>query len=167
MKSAVCLRVRKLGSLWSHSHEYHSIVCISFNRYRCNAICIINTENGLIFTTCLCVYWVMFLAGAFRVFVLHAWICDGLAVLFFWVQIHEWLTGRGVGTVIIYVYALCIFAWMYAILCVWILFSGCFVYRCMYPFLLKEMTSISWMCVCISQCKTSCVSVSTNPKHTW
>lgn len=45
-----------LASMWSHAHEYHAIVCISFNRYRLSAICIINTENELIFTTCPCVY---------------------------------------------------------------------------------------------------------------
>lgn len=39
------------ASMCSHVHEYGATVCISFSRYRLRAICIITTENELIFTT--------------------------------------------------------------------------------------------------------------------
>lgn len=54
-----------------------AVVCISFGGYGLSAICIINTENELIFTTCPCVYIELCSSGVQPVvFVMHAWICD-------------------------------------------------------------------------------------------
>lgn len=70
------------ASMCSHVHEYGATVCISFSRYRLRTICIITTENELIFTTSPHVdieLWLGFALGAWVVhvhgFVMRMYMC--------------------------------------------------------------------------------------------
>lgn len=115
----------------------------------------------------MCVYWVMFLGCTFIVFVQHAWVCD-------W-NMHVWFICIFVLSPYTWiVYCTC---WVHCnimfILCTWVWMHGdvymdtfACVCPCVYQLLLNELTSINWMCVCITRCITSCISVTADPKHT-